>query len=301
MSSLLMKVTKLILIFLVVFSFTNITAQSNIFQEFSVAGCTINEVQIALNSCSKDGNYFCNNNLQAVSTSNGGCNLGSSSGQTQCCPAGKICNKQNGNCELRTKQCESFSDKSSCEANSCYFVDNACSDRPTDYSCNTYKTQLSCNDDIQNLGSTGIGTEICGSYFAVSTENFVIPQNSCKCGWNPTANQCELKYDVSKDIYSGTRDYFTCSKLIENGPCIDGSQTIEQTSRFLGIGSLSNPTTYILSGASCTSESYTRVCGKPIIKLPGFSKLSFALVMIILALFYATQVYKKKIYVLKTK
>lgn len=273
---------------------------------FNIAGCDWGEVGLAADSCSYDGNYYCGNDsgsfiLYDTFYDSGGCAYGGTSapgaGQPQCCPIGYECVDDPSQipyqglvCVQRLSECSNQKNVGDCESMGCYWLNGACIDRPADYSCDVYETESACLEDTFSLGQMGVGTEVCGTYFVVNSVGFVIPFDSCRCGW--TGSECKLNYEVLEEIHGGNENTFRCVKGFEIGNCTEGIQLVKWGALPQVIagyaGSVVNIPYDVLSAAGCVSnsEGVERDCGAPIVKLFGFSLFSLFVSIGIVYLFY---------------
>jgi len=269
--------------------------------DFTLAGCALpGGGSISAGSCSRNGMYYCGNvslilydtlGINPLMPSNRGCAMEDVEfvegiGMPQCCPSGYLCGDDLDTpeseliCNLRMVDCVNITEQDECDEAGCFWLtdEGICVDNPLDYSCSIYKSETSCELDIWNVGKAGMGTEICGTYFVVSEQGYVIPQDSCKCDWTTPGfdtGKCVLGYDVVPDIYGTTANTFRCNKDFFAGACIDGLQQVTWEAGPTNInnwpgGVVPND---VLEAAGCSPNDVgiMRSCGEPIIKLPGFS------------------------------
>jgi len=267
--------------------------------DFVVEGCEVGTERLAVDSCSQDGTYYCKERsrtgtrptLQNTLLDEDACVLGG------CCPSGYVCDESDTKtCVLRGIQCGSYnSNQEECEENSCTWintggVNDVCVDKPKDYSCSIYQKQEACEGDVWNLGSNGIGTDVCGTtteaQYDGNKKGFYIPQESCRCVWDVGAGTCRLRYTVQDDIYSigATPKSGTCEKAFEAGACESGTQVVQITGIWDRRTYDPSPS---LEAAVCASGNETRVCGEPVYRLPGFSTLALLLSILLLVGYYA--------------
>ncbi|MBU2576140.1 MAG: LamG domain-containing protein [Nanoarchaeota archaeon] len=283
--------------------------------EFTLAGCQLPESagggSISAGSCSRNGMYYCEEvSLELYETfyDGTGCSFGASTyvnGNPQCCPSGYLCkddpDDEEGElpvCNLRTVECGTILEQGLCDAAGCFWVDDTvgCVGNPSDYSCSIYRSNASCQLDVWNVGSAGMGTAVCGTYFVVDNQGYVIPQDSCKCDWThdtlTEGNYCMLGYDVMPDIYGDNPSTFRCQKDFSSGDCIDGKQHVNWTAGGVNPTGdfLTDETKYaaVLLAAGCTTDliGIQRDCGEPIVKLPGFSLFALMSSLGIIGLVY---------------
>ncbi len=266
---------------------------------FTISGCNFGETGLINGSCSPNGDYFCgykddNYILYDTIYDPTGCSYGATTytpGQLFCCPVEYFCeNDAEGPiCNLREGLCADQLTQSDCEDMGCYWllVDGGiCVESPSDYSCDIYPNQETCTEDRFGLGQRGIGTEICGTYFTTDGTGYVIPFESCRCEWDSV---CRLAYDIVEEFNNGTENSFECIKSFDIGECIDGIQLIKwnATPQIIS-GYASGIPLSVLEAANCVDNAIgaERECGMPILKLLGFSLLSFLISLGIVSLFY---------------
>jgi len=276
------------------------TTKSN----FNIAGCTLPGGDgLAVDTCSRgeiDGEYYCDDSrfLWVTREVGYGCSLGSGTyvlGSPFCCPAGMLCNATGGafRCEYRLGQCYNQTNKEDCEAIGCVWLEEegVCADGTRDYSCSLYGSESECLLDIWNLGRTGIGTEFCGSYIECAGKSYTIPYDSCGCKWNSGSEVCELYMEGSETYYDNEtlKKWFSCAKDYIVAECVDGEQDVSWTAR-------SETHNYFpeicLDIMGCSDGSFLRVCGEPIIKLPGFSLFALFGSIFIVYVFYLMEGFK---------
>ncbi len=302
------------LILLGIFVMTFVFADSTTETKFNIVGCNFEfegeDVGVAAGECSggsASGYFFCGTDATSWETTKDGlgCSMGNENyelGDNFCCPAGMFCNKTISGgfkCERRLENCFNQKDKDECEKNGCLWmnVTNECSDGTRDYDCSYYKDEDSCNTDIWNLGKSGIGAELCGTTVECgdkgNKKTFSIPDSSCGCVWYPLAG-CQFKMVGAQMFYGGEQDKFSCSNVYSFGECLGGSQEINWTSNAKVISGFSPNGTIpkdCLEIFKCEGGKGTRLCGEPIVKLPGFSLFSLVFSLIIIGLFF---VFKRK-------
>ena len=265
---------------------------------FTISGCDFGETGLTEGSCSPDGDYFCEYEdeeytLYDTVYDSLGCSYGAAtyiSGQPFCCPIGYLCENAGGPiCNLREGECADQLNRIDCENIGCYWLPidgGICIESPEEYSCDIYQDSGTCLEDKFRLGQTGIGTEICGTYFSVDDVGYVIPLESCHCEWDGT---CKLSYDILEEFYNGTINSFNCTKSFSIGDCINGTQLVtwSATPNIIS-GYLSGIPLAVLEAAKCVDNAIgaERDCGMPTLKLFGFSLLSFFMSLGIVSLFY---------------
>ncbi|MCK5472652.1 MAG: LamG domain-containing protein, partial [Planctomycetes bacterium] len=213
------------------------TGDSETQTDFTISGCDLGDGGLAADSCSFDGNWFCGDEdgnyvLYNTLYDERGCAFGGTSapvfGQPQCCPIGFVCVDDPDEglvCMQRLEECANQTTRGDCEAIGCYWLNNICVDRPADYSCDVYDSESACLNDSFHLGQTGVGTEVCGTYFVVGNDGYVIPFDTCRCDWDGA--KCALGYDVLEEIHGGNPNSFRCVKGFDIGDCIEGTQIIK--------------------------------------------------------------------------
>ncbi|MCR4284761.1 MAG: LamG domain-containing protein [archaeon] len=276
---------------------------SSIQSDFTIAGCKVTdingaELDIPSGKCSRDGHYYCDQGDIPLNTllDEKGCSLGQSTyvpGSERCCPTGYICDAGTLKCDLGGVECGTYQDQTNCGNAGCYYIlqDQSCVASPTEYSCSIYDSSNSCRQDTYNVGSQGVGTEVClqgtGYITLTSGGEYIVPKSSCKCTWS--ANECKLEWKFTEALYSGTPNSYSCQKSFEIGACIAGNQelnwTASQTNKTGSFLTLGIPLD-ALSKPGCTDGETERSCGQPIIKMPGFSLISLITILGVLGLFY---------------
>jgi hypothetical protein len=155
-------------------------------------------------------------------------------------------------------------------------MDDKCIGDPREFGCSIYKSLDNCTADPLNLGRTGEGTDICGTYVkAVGIDvAYVIPTESCQCEWGD--GKCNLTYAVYPEVFGTNLDYFNCSKYFDIGDCINYERQVSWTAAPTDIiGYTSGIHPEILKAAICESGTQSRSCGRPLLKLPAFSLFAF--------------------------
>jgi hypothetical protein len=230
-----------------------------------------------------------------------GCSMGSTSyvmGDEDCCPAGTFCNVTDSGlfrCDRRLENCEDQRSEGDCKNNGCSWMDitSECVDNPRDYDCGYYNSNTTCEADRWDLGSTGVGTEICGSFIECNGERFTVPRSSCGCGWFPDApegDKCQFNVTATQTQYMGTPDRFSCSNVYELGECIGGERNVswyssnETISGFTSTGGVIPEV--CLDALGCNGGETSQFCGEEIIKLPGISFFSLFASLVIIGFYY---------------
>ncbi len=302
-----LKIFKVFVIFLMLFSIGLVlSAESTINSIFAVGGCTTPSGEgIGIDSCSIDGNYYCNTNGVAENTRivEGAC-----SGSTMCCPSGYECNLNGGPnggaiCEQRVNDCSGYNEDD-CENNNCFWIEpgnpnqSFCADRPSDYSCSVYSNPTECETDFLNLGRIGFGAEICGQDFLDEDGKvFVAPAKNCGCVWQGVV--CKLHYDVTPDVYAfGSTDFdrFSCRKEFSSGFCKDSKQNVTWGAEIINVqgfssgpfggGSSGGPDATLVENSQCYGGDMDRTCGEKIVRLPGFGNFALISSTVLIGLFY---------------
>jgi hypothetical protein len=268
--------------------------------DFNIAGCSLpSGGGIVVDSCSRGeiaGEYYCDSgrNLLETRELNYGCSRGLAPaawalGDPYCCPSGMLCNETGGafKCDYRLEQCWNQTDESDCKAIGCTWLDEEglCADGTRDYPCSLYDTQSECETDVWNLGTTGVGTEFCGASIDCGDTMYTIPYESCECRWNAVAEVCDLYMEGGETYYdnAATREWFSCSKDYVLGDCTEGEQDVSWTaSSTINNGFDSD----CLDMMGCSDGSSTRLCGEPVVRLPGFSLFALFVSVFIIGLYY---------------
>lgn len=267
--------------------------------DFNIAGCSLPAGGgLAIDTCSRneiDGEYYCavtGDDVLVTREISYGCSRGADNytlGELYCCPPGMFCNETGGafKCEYRLEQCNNQTNEVDCSFIGCIWLDEGgiCVDGTRDYSCSLYDSEPECVMDVWNLGRTGIGTEFCGSYIECAGESYTIPYDSCGCKWNNGPEVCELYMEGSETYYDdeSLKKWFSCSKDYLIGACVDGGQDVSWTASNV---TYNNFPEICLDVMGCSDGSSVRVCGEPIIKLPGFSLFALFGSVVVIGLYY---------------
>ena len=274
--------------------------------DFNIAGCALpgsNSGGLAINTCSRgeiDGEYYCDDDKFLWKTRDGGygCSLGSAGyvlGSPFCCPAGMFCNETSGGfkCDYRLEQCGNMTNEPDCNAIGCIWLEmeGICADGTRDYGCSLYTDSSSCLNDTWNLGRSGLGTDICGSYIECDGVLYTIPYESCECVWNVGSGVCELYMDGTQTYYNDeeVKDWFSCLKDYDVGDCVDGEQDVSWTATNEIYNDFPEE---CLDMVGCSDGSLVRSCGEPIIKLPGFSLFALFSSVFIFGTYYLIEGFK---------
>ncbi|MFH0711826.1 MAG: hypothetical protein V1889_01840, partial [archaeon] len=271
--------------------------------DFNIAGCSLpTGGGLAIDTCSRreiDGEYFCDSDITLWVTREVGygCSLGSTTynpGDPFCCPAGMFCNATGGafKCDYRLEQCYNQTNEADCKAIGCVWLseEGICADGTRDYGCSLYDNSAECLADVWNLGRTGIGTEFCGSYIDCAGTSYTIPYESCGCVWDADDDECELYMEVSETFYDNEslKKWFSCSKYYDIGECVEGEQDVSWTADSVLYNGFPE---ICLDVMGCSNGSSMRMCGEPVVKLPGFSLFAFFASVVVVGLYY----YRRKI------
>lgn len=266
--------------------------------DFNIAGCSLpTGGGLAVDTCSRreiDGEYFCDNDAYLWETRElgYGCSLGLTSytlGDPFCCPAGMFCNETSGvfRCDYRLEQCYNQTNEADCMAIGCVWLseEGICADGTRDYSCSLYDNSAECLSDVWRLGKTGIGTEFCGSYVDCGDTSYTIPYDSCGCRWDADSGICELYMEASETYYdnSTAKKWFSCSKDYNISECVEGEQDVSWTSTSIVYNGFP---AICLDVMGCSDGTSTRMCGEPIVRLPGFGLFALFASVIIIGLYY---------------
>ena len=274
--------------------------------DFNINGCNFEfegiDIGISAGECSAgiaSGYFYCESDLTHWITMDEGygCSMGSTVynlGEDFCCPSGMFCNQTASGkfqCDIRLENCVDQENKDDCENNGCVWmeIDEECTANPREYDCSYYDNEVDCDSDEWNLGSSGIGTEFCGSTIECAGNIFSISEDSCGCKWYPSApegDKCQLNMIGSEMFYDGDQDKFECSNVYSLGDCLDGLQNVSWYSSSSVIGGF--PTGIpeeCLNVLGCNGGEDTRFCGEPVVKLPGFSLFSLLVAFLLVGLF----------------
>ncbi len=306
-----MKWLILILLGIFLFSFVSADGSSETQTDFNIQGCTFDFnselIGVVAGECSRgdaEGHFYCDDDKFGwITTEEGrGCSLGEETytlGDNFCCPSGMFCNKTGDKlfrCDRRIENCFNMTTKPDCEAIGCIWFNDICVENVRDFDCGIYDNKPDCDEDIWNLGQTGIGTEFCGTTIECNNGTiYTISEDECGCEWYPSApedKRCQVKL-VGVQMFSDdidTRDEFWCSNVYESGECIDGEQNITWYSTssadqgFDTFGGIVPDDCLGILG--CNGGETTRFCGEPIIKLSGFSLFSLFASLFIVGIYY---------------
>lgn len=301
----------LILLGILLISFTSANSHSSTTEvDFSIEGCNFDfegeSVSVAIGTCSggeASGEFFCDSNSYGWITRDVG--LGCSKGQDSyetgddfCCPSGYFCNETSGGerfqCDRRLEDCINQLYEDDCETEYCIWLNitNECVDSIDDFSCEYYTDELSCSDDIYNIGQYGVGTELCDTTIGCNSTTFTIPRNGCTCQWyspTPEVQVCQIKL-IGVQMFSETGTdpiAFGCSNSYNLGNCTNGRQNVSWISNSSVInGSWISVPQDCLDALGCNGGESERRCGEPIIKLSGFSLFSLFVSLGIVGLYY---------------
>ena len=217
-------------------------------------------------------------------------------GNDFCCPSGMFCNETDSGlfrCDMRLENCVDQDSEEDCEDNGCVWmdIDEECAENPRDYDCGYYDTETSCLNDEWDLGTSGIGTEFCGSTIQCNGEAFSVPESSCGCEWYPSApsgDKCQLKMTAVQMNHGATPDKFECSNVYSLGDCTDGVQNVSWFSSSNVVSGFSEGVIpyECLDALGCNNGESTRFCGEPIIKLSVFSYFSLFLSLFFICVYY---------------
>lgn len=273
------------LLILIVLSLDFSYASSSTSTNFFVPGCSFTigttPYNLARETCSRDGAYFCDLDSNYHSTTSSldafnGCKGKDGEVGTidDCCPASAPVCTTSG-CTQKTANCGDYKTKIDCEKNRCTW--NGTCTAISLVSCSSYKTNETCIADPYNLGKQGVGTANCGKIFGGK----IILKESCKCSWSVTKKVCSLNYTAQDWIYSNSPSLFSCDKTFTDGDCVDGSQKVNWTSMVIGTATQAE-----INDSGCTNGTQTVVCGQQAVKVPFFTFYNFILTALVLFIFY---------------
>jgi hypothetical protein len=189
--------------------------------------------------------------------------------------------------------CSGQNNSDDCEDNGFVWLEfeDRCVCNPDDLTCDYYLNDTACNGDEYDLGPRQTG---CGSNIVCNGSLMTISVDNCSCQWNPSApvgKQCVDNKIVTETNYAGTPDTFDCSNVYDLGECVNGQQDINWTSTSTIISGFIDIDPDIfedcLCAADCCGGEATRLCGEPIIKLPGFSLFAFFMSLFIIGMYYS--------------
>jgi len=290
-----------------------IAGSSSTTTEFTVKGCTFDfegtSVGVAAGSCSITGDaygyFYCTEDFNGLLTTEEGlgCSMGEIDfvlGDSDCCPSGMLCNKTGDGtfkCVDRIDNCINQNNKADCDAIGCLWFDitKECVDSASDYGCNYYDKEEDCVADVWNLGTIGVGTELCGSEIECAGETYSVSEDGCECKWNstlPDGKRCKTNMIGTQRYYTpGTvPDVFECSTTYDLEECIDGFQNYSWIPSSSILGGFDGGTTSIpvecLEAFNCVDGSGIRSCGEPLIRVSGFSLFSLFMAVGLIGLFY---------------
>jgi len=286
---------------------------------FNIQGCSFDlpgggTVSVSKGQCSADRNYYCSEDKEVLATLDWGlgCAMGDKdyakdSNANFCCPSGGdevyFCNDSRSSedlfkCDVLTENCFDQDTKSTCNAIGCIWLEenevgDQCVPR-VDEDCGYYQDEQSCHDDNWSLGTTGIGTELCGTTMECNGMVFSVPENECSCKWYPFApegQKCQVKLVGVQMFYApdGTPNRFECSNVFKLEECIDGVQKVNWTSNSTVIAGFNGASAVpfdCLEALDCVGGAKERSCGEPLIKLPGFSLFAFFASLFFVGMYY---------------
>ena len=278
--------------------------------EYTLKGCAFDfegtDISVSVGSCSAAGYCYCTDELEGLSTTDEGlgCARGNfdfdlEDGDRDCCPKGMKCSKiaeGKFKCIDRTDNCVTQNNKHDCEAISCLWLNitEKCVDSASDLGCGYYNTQSACEIDEWNLGSEGVGTELCSAgTIECAGLIFSIMDDGCSCKWNnmlPDGKKCLTNIVATQKFFTDYPDVFECSTVYDLGDCTDGTQNyswIPNSSIISGFGNGTIPIPEeCLMALNCVNGSGTRNCGEPLIRVSGFSLFSLIVAVGLIGLFY---------------
>lgn len=278
---------------------------------FSVPGCSNSQVaNLPVETCSSSGRWFCTFNQEMFYTiSSGGYTFDCANSDNLdlngdvCCPSGYTCEVEGstgiGRCVVRTMSCSEYTNPTDCENDEegCFWLNDECVDDPNQFGCGVYSSPGACEADEFNLGQTGAGTDVCGSYTA---GGMLIPASSCLCEWDSDNDECDLVHEVIPEfcVGLGCNDEYKCERFYQFGPCVEGRQEVNWTADLFEVDNTAGTETLVPNsgtGASlridyfCESGDDERNCGQPIVKLPFFSFINLIVsVLVIFGVYFVS-------------
>lgn len=289
---------KLGVLFLLTVSFIGIaSAASSTGVNVFVGGCHFldssgNWATLLKNQCSEDGYHFCDSSGLLLNTykSGYGCSRGKTAAPilNSCCGEGDVCALQDDGtfkCELSMTACNSDLPKDKCSNASGVFYNGRCVCKDGQ-GCRVYANQSDCTNDSFNFGENGDGSISCdsGDYVKCSTETYI---KGCECSWK--GDNCSLS-----QVYTNTDNgkQATCFHSQDFGNCTDGEREIKDTVSFDNGGTSCNATDIGCDDGAPTTHSIE--CGKPSVRVPGFSLFSFVFSLFLIGMYYSLKMIKFK-------
>ncbi len=249
--------------------------------------------------CGGDGEYYYTKEV-GLGCAMGNADYDHNNNENFCCPEGYVCNEvSTGNfiCNRSINNCD-YDNKPDCNDAGFIWFEDECVCNIKDLGCADYGSPESCADDEFNLSVNGVGAEFCGSTIECNGKIYSISDDECSCMWNGVAGRCQTQaigrqYIIEGDGSSGlSSDVFSFSTFYELGECVEGKQDVnwdigaEVIDGFEDVGGVPEGCTDLLTGGN------TRLCGEPVIKLPGFSLFALFASMIIIGLYYCRRSFR---------
>ncbi|MGC9309312.1 MAG: hypothetical protein ACP5D2_01290, partial [Candidatus Nanoarchaeia archaeon] len=257
-------------------------------REYTVAGCDLNGGSLLMGECSSSGEWYCAGDGELWNTfeDDKACSYNQTLEQAgvTCCPEAYKCDEEDNKiiCVPREYDCSDWEEKGDCLDDGCIWAGEQCYDpNSAALSCSIYEREESCEEDVWNLGRQGAGTHVCGM---IIDENRMIKPESCRCSWYE--EECHFNYTIQEAFYEKEQNpiNFQCLKQFNVSECIDGKQDVEWTAQPVNYDI--SPKLEDLEKADCVNGSTTKLCGEPIVKLPGFSLFNVIAVLLLLGIFY---------------
>lgn len=207
-------------------------------------------------------------------------------------------------CVPRLQDCSSYTSeiygneaKEICEDNQCYWDsrgDGECV--PMVERCSDYTNSLDCDSDYQNISRYDFGCNV-GNYVG-ETYDFVVPEESCKCYWDPDRDICYINSSVI-NAYDNSIILGNCLRPMEILTSCD--ETTDGFAHFvyratwiplLG-GEAINP-----ADVGCIDRRTQRRCVDSFVKIPFFNYINFITLFFLLFGFYSMKSKKTKFIIL---
>lgn len=296
------------MIFLVLagFSFVSAGGSSSGEVNFGFPGCPYgSEDKAGVGECFDEGQKFCAQDNLALSTFNdaGAClGVDGVEGGDDCCPSGYFCREATASEEdagyvegeyycmpLVDESCEDFEFGECGDKNCCWvFTDDAKSEGvcKSKDSCGIYEIETQCAGD--NCGCSEDEDCDVGEIKIVGGKDYVV--EGCGCKWGENPDECIFGFDLAASFTDpsnpSNKDRYSCSKRYDCGECENGVMVCEvsATLRDKGDNVIVNEDTR--EEADCVNSTEEKVCGQPLVRLPGFSFVNVVLVLAGLVGFY---------------
>jgi len=169
-------------------------------------------------------------------------------------------------------------------------------------SCGNYGNLDDCEADSCSAGAadTGYGTLRCGDRIDLGTisecdglgfdTNVISTEGGCGCTWD--TNRGCIQSEELLLMNNGEQVSGFCEKSIETRECNEGFLDVDIINSMawdeltFPAGLTSTPELESCGDELCPDDSYTTLCGGPVVKLPGFGFVNIILVLFCLGIFY---------------